>query len=401
MAGTGERMLEVMRVISGFSGELEGMGKQASRLAVRLLALEPAVDRVKRTPDAFPEENCLTLLEIAECTRDVLDSFRETSSWTRVLQRRFYEREIYRLTSRIQETAPIFGGDVDDRKWGEDDELDRLEDIERMLERVETMKEGAREGASKEEVADAIAVSTCAAGVENSTTLQGSIPEWFVWLSTLCSALLSFACVEKLLAGSSHGVIICRFFTTRVSAEMAGGSLPYIPSVPSSIVIRYLRKRISCNTTVPSCYGQETYFFEHLRCVPLHAPERTRFPHYLNNCMVPSTVSLAAETHQKAMPWIRGLGTFLVRRLRRRCEGNGDTPSCLVRLCVRVEMEVLCRFVLKMLRMKIPISYSILNNSMMNLEWRLRTPRCFSKSAALLALINPRLIRKPSECFDV
>lgn len=148
--------LQAVQGVAVFMDELETLSTQASRLAKRMCALEEPLKSMRERQRLYPRESLRQLFNVVDESLTFLDEFRSASSLSRIRHRRSHSKKFIELRERMAEVIQTLELGMAVRSWEEEDELDRVEDLE-QLDRL-AMLENLQRG-NHDEVIRAIEVS--------------------------------------------------------------------------------------------------------------------------------------------------------------------------------------------------------------------------------------------------
>lgn len=135
-----------IRSITKICDELENVGTQASRLARRIRALEVPLSDTQRHGRSYSEEALDQLAGVIEESSRSLEMLLRSTFWWRVQNRHFYTRILSNLSSSLAAVLLALKLSVArEGCWEEEDELDRAQDQDAMLERLGRMREAQRD----------------------------------------------------------------------------------------------------------------------------------------------------------------------------------------------------------------------------------------------------------------
>lgn len=133
-------IVRVLAEIRDISNGVNGNDQQASRLLERVVAIEPAVLAVKRGIRLPSSEALPQLLATVEEARNFLRGYARTSLFKRVLNRKTNAGTFTELGVMLTEGVQALQLDVAVDAWAKEDESDRLDDCENMMDAMERME---------------------------------------------------------------------------------------------------------------------------------------------------------------------------------------------------------------------------------------------------------------------
>lgn len=139
MADTAAIVLEVIRGVGRFMDELQSLSTQAFRLAQRIRGLKEPLAKIEKSGRPYPKEALHQLLDAVQDSRTELETLCRSTIWWRMTNRRRQCGNFIHLSSRIADVVQTLDFGLAVGNWEGEDELDRAQDQEKLLEVLEKM----------------------------------------------------------------------------------------------------------------------------------------------------------------------------------------------------------------------------------------------------------------------
>lgn len=152
-------LVRAVHKICEIAEEIEETDKQACRLVERLKAVEAPVGAVKVREKLRSAESLKQLLKTLEESYTFLAMYKQTSKTQRTLQRKTNTGTFARLGDTLTQCMDALQLNISVDAWAKEDEVDRMEDLERIMGWMEDMKR-TREG-DQQEIVCLLQVNIC------------------------------------------------------------------------------------------------------------------------------------------------------------------------------------------------------------------------------------------------
>lgn len=150
----------ILRVVEEIRDVAEGIkenDRQARRLLKRAMAIEAPVLAVQNGTKMSSSESLRQLLATVEEIRNFLEGYARTTKLHRALKRKSNAAKFTQLGVNLTEGMQALQLEVAVDTWAKEDASDRLEDLENMVDMMETMERNRTENHA--EVMDVLKVS--------------------------------------------------------------------------------------------------------------------------------------------------------------------------------------------------------------------------------------------------
>ena len=150
-------ILRVLDEIRKIAKDVKANDKRASRLLARVAAIEPPVRKVEQGTRLSTSESLRQLLATVEDVRNLLDGYARATLRERTVNRKNTASKFKKIGAKLTEGMQALQLDVVVEVLAKEDEADRVDDNENMLDALESMRLDLMDGQKK--ILDAVKVS--------------------------------------------------------------------------------------------------------------------------------------------------------------------------------------------------------------------------------------------------
>lgn len=150
-------ILRVLGEIRGIAKDVKANDKRASRLLERVVAIEPPVRKIEQGTRLSTSESLRQLLATVEDVRNLLDGYARATLRERIVNRKNTASNFKEIGAKLTEGMQALQLDVVVEVLAKEDEADRVDDNENMLDALESMRLDLMDGQKK--ILDAVKVS--------------------------------------------------------------------------------------------------------------------------------------------------------------------------------------------------------------------------------------------------